>query len=624
MSKNLVSLLRNISTLVKMKKSSKKIKVIDLFAGPGGLGEGFSNCKKDSPFEIAMSVEFEKHAHKTLTLRALYRKLSESERSALYLPYIQSKSESEKEQNFKRLTEGCSAKWSEAQYETMGEPHALGNPERWRKIKAGEPLTEDDFLPTKHEQAIMQRIDKIKAEHKGPLIVIGGPPCQAYSVNGRNRIRAEKDYSPENDERFFLYQEYLKVLDRADPDIFVMENVEGILTAKLANGEYIFPKIKDELVMSDRRSRDEQYDIYSFVKAPYEKASQQHGPRYRKNSDYVITASDHGVPQNRKRVILLGVKHKYGPVESTLKKSLANPKTAELLTGLPVLRSGMSDQHDDAKSWLSNWRENKSELSNLLSKQRTAEDVGQKISQTKFLSQNPSRLKILGQGGMIFNHEYLELRSFYIESYKKTFRELLPIKEAKNLADEGDGKGNSLFCSSVKNNAQFTKSFSDNYPELYSWLNRDIDGAINHETRGHMKEDLKRYMFSAAWASANKDTKSPSPKSRDFPLPLSPRHGNWHSGHHADRFRTVGSHTTPYTITSHLRKDGHAQIHYDIAQNRSITVREAARIQTFPDDYYFEGSQGWQFQQVGNAVPSFLAKQIASLVLEVMKKAKLF
>tara|TARA_B110000261_G_scaffold137664_1_gene156180 strand:- start:162 stop:386 length:225 start_codon:yes stop_codon:yes gene_type:complete len=72
-----------------------------------------------------------------------------------------------------------------------------------------------------------------------------------------------------------------------------------------------------------------------------------------------------------------------------------------------------------------------------------------------------------------------------------------------------------------------------------------------------------------------------------------------------------------------MHKDGHANIHYDPRQNRSITVREAARLQTFPDDYYFEGGQSAQYLQVGNAVPPFLAKQIALHLLNIMKKLDL-
>ena len=161
----------------------------------------------------------------------------------------------------------------------------------------------------------------------------------------------------------------------------------------------------------------------------------------------------------------------------------------------------------------------------------------------------------------------------------------------------------------------------DEYKDLFHWLSKDkeLRGVINHMTRGHMKADLIRYMFSSAWAKAHSKNHSPSPKSKDFPVALSPEHGNWESGDHADRFRTIEASMMPLTVTSHLKKDGHANIHFDASQNRSLTVREAARIQTFPDDYYFEGTQGWQFQQVGNAVPSFLAKQIALHVLIVMK-----
>ena len=133
-----------------------------------------------------------------------------------------------------------------------------------------------------------------------------------------------------------------------------------------------------------------------------------------------------------------------------------------------------------------------------------------------------------------------------------------------------------------------------------------------------MPSDLARYMFVAAFAQA--ETRSPT--SRDFPTELAPDHESWESGAFADRFRVQRKGEPSSTITSHLSKDGHAFIHWDPSQCRSLTVREAARLQTFPDDYLFVGSRTEQFVQVGNAVPPLVARQIANVVYRVLAEAK--
>ena len=164
------------------------------------------------------------------------------------------------------------------------------------------------------------------------------------------------------------------------------------------------------------------------------------------------------------------------------------------------------------------------------------------------------------------------------------------------------------------------KKFKNEY--LTSWYSDErLETICNHEAKSHMKKDLWRYIFSSCYARAHKV----SPRLKDYPNFLLPKHKNLKDikikdAKWSDRFKVQIGDLSASTVTSHISKDGHYFIHHDPSQCRAWTVREAARVQTFPDNYFFEGTRTSQYHQVGNAVPPLLAHQIAEVVAEYLKE----
>lgn len=148
-------------------------------------------------------------------------------------------------------------------------------------------------------------------------------------------------------------------------------------------------------------------------------------------------------------------------------------------------------------------------------------------------------------------------------------------------------------------------------------LRSDDDVLTLHKARPNKDRDIEIYRKAIeAW----NDGKGSRLNYNSLPEELK-THKNRHS--FVDRFKVVeGKNHYCHTMLAHISKDGHYFIHPDIEQHRSITVREAARIQSFPDNYFFEGPRTAQFVQIGNAVPPLMAKGIAEGILSVLKQGE--
>jgi DNA (cytosine-5)-methyltransferase 1 len=245
-----------------------KLNYIDLFAGAGGLSEGFIR----QGFKPIAHVEMNKYACDTLTTRVAFHYLKELGKEVVYYQYL--REEISREIFLESI------------------PKAIINSVINSEIS---------------DKTLLNIFEKISKQLKGKKVdvIIGGPPCQAYSIVGR----ARDPKNMEDDPRNHLYKHYVKFLKQYNPKMFVFENVPGILSAK--NGEY-FEKIKNAI-----RKAGYQFD-------------------YR-----VLNAKDFGVLQDRKRVILIGWQEdleleypKFRPKEHKYKI------LKDLFSDLPSLQNG--------------------------------------------------------------------------------------------------------------------------------------------------------------------------------------------------------------------------------------------------------------------------------------------
>lgn len=499
--------------------------VIDLFAGPGGLGEGFASLpasdKKQAFFQTRLSIEKDPDAHKTLQLRHFFRAFAPGSVPTEYYEYLKD----------------CIT--VNELYSRYPEEFALATESAWLCTLGTDP-----------NEIVASRIANALKGHK-KWALVGGPPCQAYSIAGRSRMMGDPDFA--TDPRHFLYKQYLQILAAHQPPVFVMENVKGLLSAEIQGESTVRNILRDlhDPLKSISGQGGSGYRLYSFSESGLK--NMETDP-----AAFTVKAEEYGIPQARHRLFILGIREDVNVTPPVLEKNVASVSVQDVIGNMPALRSGLSRGENTSDTW-------KQALSTL---------------------------------------ERLE---WFIEAKGDTAAVLARTKDVMQH-----------ICASE------LQQSSKNYVApntLEEWFSDDqLNVLVSHEARPHMTSDLHRYLFAASFAEVNMR----SPKLSDFPSQLLPEHKNAKQGADgqmfSDRFRVQLRYKPSTTITSHISKDGHYFIHYDPHQCRSLTVREAARLQTFPDNYKFEGTRTSQYHQVGNAVPPLLANKIAKIVHGVLEK----
>ena len=334
---------------------------------------------------------------------------------------------------------------------------------------------------------IINKIDEAVAGRTVDII-IGGPPCQAYSTAGR--VRDGKGMA--TDPRNFLFEKYVEILEYYSPKFFVFENVTGVLSAKV-NGNHIFPKIIQAL--------GNKYDIISDPTV------------------LIHNTADYGVPQVRKRVIIMGVR-----------KDIDKTSVAELYND--VIKTHWNPETP--------------------------------------LDEREGRQKFV--------------------DVKQAIGDLPAVEPGNDASTETfDYPCDNTFLKRIGKRGVYP--LRDHIARRHNALDRERFTVMihNHWTFGQLRREMPQYEHEHARVFDN------SYVVQWWDLPSK-------------------------TILAHIHKDGFQFIHPDEKQARSFTVREAARIQSFPDDFEFIGSRGEKYKQIGNAVPPLFAEALAKSIKKNLDK----
>ena len=318
-------------------------------------------------------------------------------------------------------------------------------------------------------------------------VIIGGPPCQAYSTAGRVRDGEGMAKDPRN----YLFESYVHILEHFEPKFFVFENVTGLLSARV-DGGLIFPKVVRAL-----------------------------GNRYKVIEDPAIlvhNTANYGVPQIRKRVIIMGVR----------------------------------DDIDE----------------------KEAIDLYNAVRKTHYDPDMPAEQR-QGLQRFVDVHDALS--------------DLPPVEPGHDAS---------------------TEAFD--YPCNNDFLRRigqpGIHPLMDHLARNHNEMDRERFrvMIEHHWSFGEMRRRRPD---------LEHEHARVFDNSYVVQWWDLPS----KTILAHIYKDGFQFIHPDYDQARTFTVREAARIQSFPDDFVFAGSRGEKYKQIGNAVPVLFAEALAKAIRQNLR-----